>query len=160
MKQIRYSIITLGICLLFILLFTSQRTYKHVETIETKKTPEELWAIITRMAHDSSTSQFPNTLMNLNANELTLHKPILVEYKLPFKNSKSNYDITFLRYGIIEMKNKQGPFSEKAGISVIPRQHGSAVSWSIEYTYRLLNPLGWYGAYVFFPKFFSQLEFH
>lgn len=159
MKHVRYGIITVGICFLFFLLFTSERTYKHIETIETKKTPEDLWATITRIAHNSNDMQFPNNLMNLNAAELKLYKPISVNYHTPFGTSKNEYDITFLRYGILEVKNNKGPFLEKGSISVIPRPDGSAVSWSIEYTYRLINPFGWYGAYRYFPQFFSQLRF-
>lgn len=159
MKHVRRLLVTLALCILCFVVFMSERTYKQVKIIETKKTPEELWATITELAHSSENMQFPNHLMTLTASELKPHKPISVAYHTPFGTTQGDYDITFLRYGILEVKNKQGPFSEKGSISVIPRPDGSALSWSIEFTYRLINPLGWYGAYRYFPQFFSQLRF-
>lgn len=153
------------IVLLFILFiivifsFTKQRIF-YVETIETNLQPEALWNLVTVSIENSkSTELWPNEYEDVQSTQMKPGNTIYTVYKTPFGNFPQTYTISDIRFGIIEYQS--GPKHSLKGkgiISVIPRKEGSALSWSVDYSFSTLNPAGWYAKLIFVPSFFSSLK--
>jgi hypothetical protein len=138
--------------------FTQQRLFR-VETIETSLSPDQLWNLVTKSLEDSSTSLIWPTEYEEVRSQLGVGNTINVTYKTPFGASKQTYTITDIRYGVLEYKTSNShPLQGKGVITVIPRPQGSALSWSLDYSYKTFNPAGWYVKYLFAPSFFSSLK--
>lgn len=139
--------------------FTKQRIF-HVETIETYLQPETLWNLVTVSIENSkSTELWPNEFEDVQSTQLIPGNTIYTVYKTPFGNSAQTYTISDIRFGILEYQTgSKHSLKGKGIISVIPRKEGSALSWSVDYTFSTLNPIGWYAKMIFIPSFFSSLN--
>lgn len=161
MTSVQKTIIGCLLILFLIVVLSFQHlSFTYTKTIETKHSSEQLWTLLTQALQSSTTSSiWPNEKEIVTSESLVRNGRLSVEYNLPFGKNTQTYTISDIRYGILSYQTTNThPLRGGGTISVIPRSNGSALSWRVEYRYRLFSPAGWYVRLFYTPKFFEALE--